>query len=679
MTKSRYLPEIDGLRALAIVSVVLFHAGVPGFSGGFVGVDVFFVISGFLIGGQILEGLHEGRFSFATFYFRRVRRIAPAFLVMVLTIAVLTYFLLLPGDLVRFGKSMITTVFFASNLLFWQETGYFTPGAETTPLLHTWSLAIEEQFYIFFPWTVVALYSFSPRRIPLLLGVLAALSFLVSVWATSTRPVAAFYLAPSRGWELLLGAVLASTSRSGLFRFNSQEMLASTGVVLIVGSIFSFSTNALFPGPLALIPCLGTTLILLGISTGPTTVGAMLRFSPMVFVGLISYSLYLWHWPLLVLWRYQEIGKTSAVSTLLVLGIATLAAISSWYFIERPIRRAALVGQPRHTWLAVSIGALVVMSIGLIFLLGRGLPARLPILPAGEWVYGDKSAAESLGNADRQKCFVAATEHFESQPDLDQLCAIGRAKSLGATFLLWGDSHAEGARASLEQLARKYDVAGYFGGKSSCPALSGVEVMTGGSSKGCRAFNEAIFSALARRTEIRSVFLVARWPVYWFGTRYQNELGPTVLLQSDCCAGNAEVFQQGLSETIERLSALGILVYLVSDIPEVGFDVPRALVFAQWGRHALPKGPTLAAYLGRNQPILDLFEKLAGRANVNLIHPIKNLCSDKFCEIEDSGEPLYFDDNHISRAGARKVASVFEPTFVKAASVRGSIAPDGIK
>src|SRR5262245_37675381 len=372
-----YRPEIDGLRALAIVPVVLFHAGIPGFAGGYLGVDVFFVISGYLITSLILVGVQTGgRYSFRSFYERRARRILPALFVVMLTSLPFAWLLLTPEALRGFGASLLSTSFFYSNILFWRESGYFDVATELKPLQHTWSLSIEEQFYLVFPITLVAIY----RRAPRLVGPVLLAGMLVSLVLAEAlnggHPRATFYLAHGRAWELLLGAYLAFRERTAPFAAGSRSggLLTLAGLLLVVGSMFAFDRGTPHPGIPALAPTLGTALVIVcGRTSSPAR--WLLTRRAVVLLGLISYSLYLWHQPVFAFARAWTVREISLAGYVCLIGLSLLLAWLTWTWVERPFRDRQQVVQ-RTLWnLSAAAAALLVLFGGLV--LGtNGLPQR---------------------------------------------------------------------------------------------------------------------------------------------------------------------------------------------------------------------------------------------------------------------------------------------------------------
>src|SRR6056297_20083 len=344
-----YRADIDGLRALAVLPVLAFHAGLAPFSGGFVGVDVFFVISGYLIAGLILPRIRAGRFSLLEFYERRARRLLPALFVVMAVSGALAAALFLPAELREFGQSAVAATLFASNVLFSRETGYFETEAALKPLLHTWSLGVEEQFYLLFPLLLMALAARRAGRVALVpvLAALALASLALAAWAVPRAPAFAFYLLPTRLWELMLGALLAVAPLPALRRRAVREAAAAAGLAAILWAMLRYSEATPFPGPAALLPCLGAALVIHAGASGPTAVSRALSLGPVVFVGLISYALYLWHWPVLVFAEYAAVRELTTVETGAALALSGVLAALTWRFVERPFRRpAGPIGRP---------------------------------------------------------------------------------------------------------------------------------------------------------------------------------------------------------------------------------------------------------------------------------------------------------------------------------------------
>ena len=448
-------PDIDGLRALAILPVVLYHAGLPGFGGGFVGVDIFFVISGFLITRLIHTELDAGRFSLANFYARRLRRIAPALLAMLIGSTVAAYCILLPPFYVEFSQALLATLLFGANFHQILSLGnYFAPEADTQPLLHMWSLAVEEQFYLLFPPLLLWLSRRCPQQLRAVVAGGALVSLAMCVSWTQLAPGNAFYAPYTRAWELLLGALLALGAAPRALPRALAEALAATGLLCIAISVTAFSDATPFPGWAALLPCAGAALCIHANSAAPTRAGRLLSGRAIVYIGLISYSLYLWHWPLLVLGEYLLLRDYAPWETALVLALSLLAAMLSYHFIEQPCRRRS-GGIPLHvllpTCLAIVIALALVAAHGIAT---QGAPERA-------FTYTQRMYTDIQRGAFDDQC---TTWDGGNPSQSARLCLMGTHGSFQAPpgFLLWGDSHARAQRWPINALAKEYGVVGHL-------------------------------------------------------------------------------------------------------------------------------------------------------------------------------------------------------------------------
>jgi len=433
----RYRPEIDGLRAIAVAAVILFHAGFALFSGGFVGVDVFFVISGFLITSIIVDDLKAGRFSVVRFYERRARRILPALFAVMAVCVPFAYQLLSPDDLKDFAQSLAAICLFASNVLFWGESGYFDTQAELKPLLHTWSLAVEEQFYVLFPLLLVAAWRLGRRWLPVLIGGLAVWSFGASVAEVGSFPAAAFYLLPSRAWQLLVGALaswLADRWRPADARRPSGrlagECMGWAGMASILLSLFLFDERTPFPGLNAALPTLGTALVLVGASEG-TSVGRLLAWRPLVGLGLISYSAYLWHQPLFAFTRHALLADLPADLAAVLCAVTIVLACLSWRYIEQPFRDRSVIG--RGAVFAVSaVGMAAFLGLGFV---GHRFSDRITqvrlrsIDPALRAQFRTRESLVADRNAFVARFLPAAGDDFSADPATRKILILGDSVS----------------------------------------------------------------------------------------------------------------------------------------------------------------------------------------------------------------------------------------------------------
>lgn len=374
-----YRKEIDGLRALAVLPVILFHAGFEYFSGGYIGVDIFFVISGYLITSIILREKEANTFTFSHFYERRARRILPALFFVAFICLPVAWFLLLPNELEEFGESLVAVSLFASNILFWLKTDYFATDAELIPLLHTWSLAVEEQFYIIFPVLLGLFWALGKRWLIVLVSIIALSSLALSEWLWRSDAEANFFLLFSRAWELMIGALVGFYLYYQPQQHNkTPHILAQTlsllGLLLILYAIFFFDKNIPFPSLYALVPTLGTACIIL-FATPNTWVGQLLSLRLLVGIGLISYSAYLWHQPLFAFVRIHHLEPPSAGLLIFLSLLSLIMAYFSWKFVEQPFRNKQQFSQ-RTIFISAIVGSLVFIAIGLWFILSQGAMYR---------------------------------------------------------------------------------------------------------------------------------------------------------------------------------------------------------------------------------------------------------------------------------------------------------------
>lgn len=477
-----YRPEIDGLRAIAVLSVVSFHAGLPGFAGGFAGVDVFFVISGYLMASLVGTELESGGFGLRDFYERRIRRIFPALFAMLAASTVIALILFPPAELIYFARSLKAAALFVSNVQFAKEAGYFDIESSIKPLLHTWSLAVEEQFYIVFPIAMILVHRFAPSRIvPIMLAAML-FSLAAGVVETGRDPTVAFYLAQYRVWELLFGALLAFNAFPALRKPWTCNLLGAFGLVLIAAVVFRGDTA--FPELSALIACTGTALVIHTSARGGFA-ARVLSSGPMVFIGLMSYSIYLWHWPMIVFTRYffgHDLSRMQGVSiVILSIGVAYV----SWRYIELPFRSRAIQVSRGRLFACASSVVCLAAATGAFVLVGNGLPERLPA--AARAVY---AAAFDKGRFYEAGCFTVSDHNGPSVSDIKdgRLCAMG-ASGASPQFLVWGDSHAAAMAAAIDTAAAEQGIHGLFAGHASCPPAGDVTLSGANDTRRCKGFN----------------------------------------------------------------------------------------------------------------------------------------------------------------------------------------------
>lgn len=665
-----YRPEIDGLRAIAVLSVVLFHAGVPGMGGGYVGVDIFFVISGYLITRIIYDDLVAGRFSIVDFYERRARRILPALIVLIGASLCAAWLLLLPYQFRDLSKEALSAALFYSNIRFFVKADYFAPDSEFSILLHTWSLAVEEQFYIVFPILLYALHRGAARFVIPVIAVLALASLAVSqIWLTD-HASASFFLAPSRAWELGIGSLLALGRWQMPLGRPLREVLAVAGLGALIVPVIFYDADTPFPGLMALMPCIGAAAIITTGANGPAVALKLLSLRPIVFVGLISYSLYLWHWPILAFVRNVK-GDISltALEALVAVTAAFVAATASWVFVERPFRRRAPGGFGRRAIFSMSLAgaACIAATAGAVHLIEIS-PWRQPeAVRAAVAALNDK-------NPDRERCFKRTPS--------EGLCRFGAPKpaETPADFILWGDSHADAIMPGVAEAARAAGKTGLFAARGACIPALGLNRAHGKDGLNyCSSFNDAIIAHLEAREDARLVVLIGRWPLWVEGDFLSGENGkPFILSKAGTdqvptdTSQNFRLFEDALIASVRRIRATGRTVVILGGIPEPGWNVPKLVIsHLQWKQPlpAIPTRETVAARHKRADAVL------AGIPGVKFVNVAERMCAGP-CTLLADGRLLYYDDDHLSAYGAHKfIAPIFAEIFGKPSAQIATPAP----
>ncbi|MEP7221491.1 MAG: acyltransferase family protein [Novosphingobium sp.] len=658
----QYRREIDGLRAVAVVPVILFHAGLTVFSGGFVGVDVFFVISGFLITGILIAELERGDFSIARFYERRARRILPALYVVLACCLPFAWLWMPPALLKSFAASLVAVIGFASNILFWRQEGYFAASAELKPLLHTWSLAVEEQYYLFFPIGLWAFWRFGRARVFVGVVLLALISLGVSEWASRHAPSANFYLATSRAWELLAGSICAFLSRGNQPRPNDVLSLAGLGMVML--AIFAFDDSTPFPGLYALVPVVGTCLIILYGGSG-SMVSRLLGAAPFVGIGLISYSAYLWHQPL---FAFARLRSLSTPSQGLMLGLAALSLVlawASWRYIERPFRRAGagLLASRRQVFVAGAAVGAVFVGIGLAGYLANGVPSRMDAR-----VLAIQSVNASVLESQVWPCW----DKLRANATIGDTCRLGDPAK-APSFAIVGDSHAGALLHQLDGAARRAGLGGANYTYKTCPPLEGVEpaqVLTGGDV--CSSLRRSFFAALRVPGAMPDTLVVnARWTMLMERSRFDNGEGGIeegvdwVWNLGAPSHPSAAPYKQRMAAEIARSIRLmldaGKRVVLVYPVPEMGWSVPDQIAKSYMATRTLrPADASVsqARFLMRNRDAIAALDAIGEHPGLIRIRPDALLCNTFLpgrCAAMAGGQPLYVDSDHLSDTGSAMV------------------------
>jgi peptidoglycan/LPS O-acetylase OafA/YrhL len=612
--------DIDGLRGVAVSSVVLYHFGTGLVSGGFAGVDIFFVISGFVISRSLLADLEADRFSIGQFYVRRIRRIFPAFAALIVVSFMAAVVILLPSDLVDYGRSVVSTNLFVSNIYFWKSSGYFAASAQTTPLLHTWSLAVEEQFYVFAPLLLALIYRFGGKRWIIWLAPPMLLSFAASVAAVFVGPTAGFFLLPTRAWELLLGAIIALVNRPVSRSLWVGEAMAICGALLIAFGLLTLHDTDPFPGWNALFPCIGTALVIQAAIGRDGALGIpwatrLLAIRPLVWIGLISYSLYLVHWPIAAFVRYLSLRGPTALEAVLMAGASLALAWLSWRWIEQPFRR------PRagDRWRVLSAGAATMAAgiiVGAVGIAAGGFPGRFAGL-----VEQRISGVEDWGG---DQCFNQ--DSAKATPWSATDCT--RIHGNRGRIIVWGDSFAAQYMPGILRDAKRInaDVLQYtFAG---CPPILAYFSYA---RAGCLPFNERLLSIIPEQ-HIDTVVMAARWTA-------------TPLRTID-----------RLGETIAKLKTLGTRIYVFGPSPEFASDVQHIDYLSGQYKQAGAVSWSVSFDPSLNDRVLRQSSEAV------YVDPLAYLCSERRCVYREGQNFYYADYGHFSTSGSSRAVSAYFPS-----------------
>lgn len=616
--------DIQGLRAIAVLAVVLYHAAPLTLTGGFAGVDIFFVISGYLIAGILLGEMEQGKFSLLGFYERRVRRLFPALFLMLAVVLGLGALLLPPIQFQELGRTAASTVFFVSNFDFFSMSDYFDSDAEFRPLLHTWSLAVEEQFYLAFPILLWLLVSFARRWMRLALIGCAIISFALCLWALDRNVAAAFFLAPFRGYELLLGAVLAGVPFPARAPQILRDLLSLLGLCLIGASLVLINQAMPFPGFAALAPCLGAAMVLFAGANGTSFGGRLISGPFFVFFGALSYSLYLWHWPVLVFGKDVLLAEPNVLQTALLVAIAIVAATLSWRFVEQPFLKRRL---PRWQIFAAGGAAMATATAvaGLVFF-AHGLPSRFDARAHALFAQSESFSPR------RWEChnFLHELRSYDSN------CVLG-APGAEPHYAVWADSHGVALAFALsERLAPRGEAVMEITG-SGCPPSQDYSRLD---QPLCAEQNAITLAGLTRDERIGTVIFSVNFAAY------PRQQWPDVLA--------------GLTRSVEAVAAAGKRVVLVYPIPVFDYDVPSALgMLAARGADPASYALSRAHFDATNATAVAHLDVLRRRVGAIAIHPENALCGRTRCPAYVAGHgALYYNKDHLSVEGGRLVAEL---------------------
>lgn len=640
--------DINGLRAWAVLAVIFYHFGVYGFTGGFIGVDIFFVISGFLMTGIVIESLENQKgkkFSVMAFYMARARRILPALIVLCAVLLAIGWFALPSPEYKLLGSHSAGGISFISNIQFWREAGYFDAESHDKWLLHTWSLAVEWQFYIILPLILASVWHYRPNKTfiitTLTIGLIASLA--TSIILTPLKPTAAFYLLPTRAWEMLaggLGWLLINNYKLSKFSRVTSE---TSGFILIIGSIVFFDTSTSWPGWRALAPVSGTLLIIFASrSNSLWTCSAFAQW-----LGTRSYSLYLWHWPIVVALNYFGVlNNTTAIAAGLALTLV-LGNIS-YNFVETPTRRYLSKLSFRNSASVLASFTIAVIAIGLCVRLNQGYNNRLPSDV-------EKISLESKNqNPRRDECLLMSGVVSPS-------CMLGGSK-LQAVVL--GDSHADAIISAVVSAAPKPDSGIMELTYSSCPIIKGVHSTT---RKQCGDFVDWAIEKLKNIPEDIPVIIVNRHAQYAIGRNNNiNEANiPQVYFSAPYKTSQPEYLEEYAKNLISTSCeiAKNHVVYLVRPIPEMDVNVPTYMARTTLLKKHNEIYISLDSYNKRQDFIWKAQNAAREQCGVKILNPLPYLCSDQRCFGEKNNRPLYRDSDHLSEYGNKFLVPMFSEVF----------------
>lgn len=633
----KYRSEIDGLRAIAVIPVILFHAGFSTFSGGFVGVDVFFVISGYLITTIILDKMERGTFSIVEFYERRARRILPALFLVMLVSLPFSWFWLTPSDIKYFSQSLVAVSTFSSNILFWSESGYWDTANELKPLLHTWSLAVEEQYYILFPLFLMLMWRYRKRWIFVAFMLIAGVSLVTAQWGVYNYPSAAFYLLPTRGWELAVGAGIAF-----YFLYRKQkilnllshklvdEALGLFGFLMIGYGVFMFDETTPFPGFYALVPTIGAGLLIL-FSSSETIVGRLLSSKPLVSIGLISYSAYLWHQPLLAFARHRSFVELSEFTSAIVAFLSIPLAYLSWRYVERPFRQKDTINSTR-IFLFALVGSAFFITVGVVGYKTNGF---------FELITNKSQKAvllTALSSPKRAECHTKGTNYRKP----DEACEYHFQGSSWATF---GDSHTvELAYALADLLRDKNNGVKHFSFSACAPSY-----LQNSQEPGCISWTNETINYISNNPEIKNVVISYRIHSALFGGH--RNVYPKVPNKGN--EDDRKKIWTSYIKTLKHFLQSKKNVFLVLQAPEAPKKVSKLIM-----REVNPvdvKGVSVDWWQKRSKFVRDRLNEIPD--GVKIINPEEFICDSEYCYVVKNRTALYFDDNHLSVEGAKIIAN----------------------
>ena len=639
-----YRADIDGLRAISALAIVFFHLGFAGFSGGFVGVDIFFVISGYLIVPKLAENLQAGTFTLAKFYENRIRRILPALLLVLLFTTVVGFFILGPREYSEYAASSLAVLGFGANIFFNDRSDYFADAAHQKPFLHAWSLGIEEQFYIIIPCLLLLLWSVRRQSPGKVIVWVTLVSFFYNVVFIRINETHTFYMPMSRFWELGLGGLLGLYSAQ--FKLQSRFALpvGVLGLAFLFVAIFSIDDTLAYPGVAALLPVLGAALLIYAGQARDNELSKLLGCWPLRYIGRLSYSLYLIHWPLIVFVRLYLSRPLELFEQLLILVFSFIWAAVSWHFIEKKILNKQAVTYKtvlRGTGFAAALCA----ASAIVIVNGGGLVERMSV--SSQVLISDIRNEKLAMDSECAVTRPLGGKEFARFPICEDLNSDARR------ILFWGDSHAEmigdGFRVLVDPSLFQIAIAEM----PSCSPLVSVLTSRRKNRELCGAYVELVLEYV-QQSNIDVVVLAGRWANLASDIRSPGDGGRSHQI-FDREAGNSPVsFQFALNRTISAIESAGASVLVLGPVPEIPFHVPDTLVRTRSGIGQLPVVSRMQFDI-RQAQVLEALQTVPTSLSVQVLYPHDYLCDEAACAVENGALALYTDDDHLSVEGIRPI------------------------
>lgn len=641
-----YRPEIDGLRAVAVLLVILHHLGLSALSGGYIGVDVFFVISGFLITKIISKEIQDGTFSLGNFYKRRVIRLAPAYFLVLTTTTLVSMAIMLPAELLAYFKSVVYSTLFSANFFMWQEVGgYFGVLADKVPLLHLWSLAVEEQFYIFWPLALFGLYKLiKPKYIWLIIAVSVLGGLYISEYGVTHYRAAAYYLMPTRAFELLIGALIAVMPRIQLNR-SAANGATLLGLLMIMVPAFKYSTKSDFPGVNALPPCLGTGLIIAFSHHQTNWVGRALATAPMNFIGRISYPAYLWHWPLIVFLKIYLIEIDVYVAIGVVVTTLLLSMMTYWY-IESPAKMAQGLSLAKVSSLGFVLPAAAFLTFSMFADASKGWPQRFD-----DSMNLKSEAILSYSQKIRGRCNEGNVKTPLSQDE----CILGLNKP-GVDILLIGDSHANHYSGMIDVMAKDAGLRAYDITQSQTIYLPEARRFYIQDGKEIEHLNFYI-----RNKTLQQEIKDGKYKYVVLGGSFFTSLkGAEYSLDGDDHRNGKTVFMTQLDLAIQEIMQSGAIPYVIKGNPTYSFQIQDCTLNNKRFNLSNVCDMSLTEYTKQFNEWDEYLIKLTNKyPSIKVIDPALIICDSLKCHSEIMDTPLYRDAGHLNDFGSRLIGSIY--------------------